>query len=92
MLTESSYQLKTYTDYTFENTLLKENGTATVSYFAIGPVYVPTGEKNMFARPVFRIIYFFAFYNDYAKNNTTSAYVRNVGKNLGQYIGFKTEW
>ncbi len=91
-ITEGSYQTKRYTDYTASNTKVSEAGTATVSHFAFGPMFVPNSKRDMFARPVFRVIYAVAFYNDYAKQERLSDYLMNVDGEVGQYIGLKTEF
>lgn len=94
VITEGSYQVKDYYNYTGTGRVLTENGTASVSHFSIGPAYVPSGVRDMLKRPVIRLIYSFAFYNDYARQQNLSDYLLNVdpGADKGHYIGFKTEF
>ena len=91
-ITEGSYQVKEYDRYTGSGRVLSTSGQASVNHFSIGPMYVPSGKRNMFTRPTFRLIYSIAFYNKYAKQEQLSDYLVNVGGDIGHYIGLKTEF
>jgi maltoporin len=91
-ITEGSYQTKKYTGYTSKRRVLTANGDASVTHLAIGPMYVPTGKRNMFTRPTFRLIYAMGFYNGYAKEQRLSDYLTYVDGDVGHYLGVKTEF
>lgn len=70
-----------------------DNPTASMTKFTIAPVYVPTGQKNIWARPHFRFVASVAKYNDYAKETLYSPFLQFAGKkSWGTYFGVKTEW
>ena len=91
-ITEGSYQVKKYTNYTSTKRKLSQGGTAAMSQFAIGPMYTPTGKRSMFTRPTFRLIYAIAFYNDYAIQERLSDYLLNVDNDVGHYLDIKTDF
>lgn len=70
-----------------------DNPYASMTKFSISPVYVPTGQKNIWARPHFRFVASIAKYNDYAKETLYSPFLQFAGKkSWGTYFGVKTEW
>ena len=69
------------------------NPIASMTKFSIAPVYVPTGKKNIWARPHFRFVASVAKYNDYAKETLYSPFLQYAGKkSWGTYFGVKAEW
>ncbi|WP_152285469.1 carbohydrate porin [Flavicella marina] len=69
------------------------NPIASMTKFTIAPVYVPTGQKSMWARPHIRFVASVAKYNDYAKESLYSPFLQFAGqKSWGTYFGVKTEW
>jgi maltoporin len=70
-----------------------DNPIANMTKFTIAPVYVPTGQKSIWARPHMRFVASIAKYNNYAKETMYSPYLQFVGKkSWGTYFGVKTEW
>jgi maltoporin len=69
------------------------NPAASMTKFTIAPVYVPNGQKNIWARPHFRFVASIAKYNNYAKETLYSPFLQFAGKkSWGTYFGIKTEW
>lgn len=61
--------------------------------FTIAPTFVPTGVRDVWARPHFRLVYSIAHYNKFAADNLYSPYLAQSGtKSWGQYLGAKVEW
>lgn len=61
--------------------------------FSVAPVYVPTGERDTWARPHLRFVISAARYNDYAQETLYSPYLELTGaKKWGTYFGVKAEW
>ncbi|MGD9328621.1 MAG: carbohydrate porin [Cyclobacteriaceae bacterium] len=59
----------------------------------IYPSFVPTGERNVWARPHLRFDFSLAWYNDYAMENLYSPYLEFMGEaRWGYYFGVKAEW
>lgn len=70
-----------------------DNPAASMTKFTIAPVYVPTGQKNIWARPHIRFVASVARYNDYAQESLYSPFLQFTGKReWGTYFGIKTEW
>ncbi|CDF79118.1 maltoporin [Formosa agariphila KMM 3901] len=70
-----------------------ENPTASMTKLSVSPVLVPTGKRNIWARPHLRFVASVARYNDYAMESLYSPYLQFVGeKRWGYYLGFKAEW
>ncbi|MGJ5641036.1 carbohydrate porin [Formosa sp. S-31] len=70
-----------------------ENPTASMTKLSIAPVYVPTGLRDIWARPHLRFVASVARYNDYAMENSYSPYLLATGaRRWGYYLGFKAEW
>jgi len=74
----------------------RKDGTqdfAQMTKFTIAPTIVPTGIRDVWTRPHFRLVYSAAHYNKFAATNLYSAYLAQSGtKNWGQYLGVKVEW
>ena len=69
------------------------NPASSMSKFTIAPVYVPSGGKNIWARPHFRFVASVAKYNLYAQENLYSPFLQFTGKReWGTYFGIKSEW
>lgn len=67
--------------------------TYAMTKISLAPTFVPTGEKNAYARPHFRFVVSLAHYNDAAKNGLYSPYLQFTGaKTWGYYFGVKAEW
>ncbi|WP_083191592.1 carbohydrate porin [Formosa haliotis] len=70
-----------------------ENPMASMTKLSIAPVYVPTGARNIWARPHLRFVASVARYNDFAMENLYSPYLQFTGaERWGYYLGFKAEW
>ncbi|WP_240665606.1 carbohydrate porin [Lutibacter sp. HS1-25] len=70
-----------------------ENPFATMLKFSVAPVYVPTGKKDIWARPHIRFVASVARYNDFAMKTLYSPYLQFAGsKRWGSYFGVKAEW
>tara|TARA_B100000809_G_scaffold35204_1_gene30951 strand:- start:11878 stop:13350 length:1473 start_codon:yes stop_codon:yes gene_type:complete len=70
-----------------------DNPNASMTKFTISPVYVPNGQKSIWARPHFRFVASVAKYNNYAKETRYSPFLQFSGKkSWGTYFGVKTEW
>ncbi|MEX6689093.1 carbohydrate porin [Danxiaibacter flavus] len=66
---------------------------ATMFKLGIIPTIVPTGKRDVWARPQIRLVYECAFYNKFASNNLYSTYLQQSGaKSIGQFIGIGAEW
>ena len=69
------------------------NPWASMLKFSIAPVYVPTGERDTWARPHLRFVVSAARYNDFAQESLYSPYLEFTGaQEWGYYIGVKAEW
>jgi maltoporin len=61
--------------------------------FSVVPTIVPTGERSMWARPHFRLIYTAGFYNQAAVDQLMSPFLQTVGPTKAvHYLGTRTEW
>gem|GEM_PF-325114 len=61
--------------------------------FSLAPTLVPTGKRDVWSRPHFRLVYSVARYNQFAADNLYSPYLAQSGsKQWGHYFGVKTEW
>ncbi|MGB5243094.1 MAG: carbohydrate porin [Lutimonas sp.] len=70
-----------------------DNPWASMFKFSIAPVYVPTGERDTWARPHLRFVTSVARYNDFAQETLYSPYLQFTGsKEWGYYFGVKAEW
>jgi maltoporin len=83
LIQESSYQgLLTGTD-----------PFATAVKLTLMPTFVPTGERDVWARPHLRVFYTLALYDRHAVALLASPYLRTVGATaLGHYVGAQVEW
>jgi maltoporin len=74
----------------------RKDGTqefAQMSKFTIAPTLVPTAQRDVWARPHFRLVYSVAHYNQFAADNLYSPYLAQSGtQSWGQYLGAKVEW
>lgn len=69
------------------------NPWASMLKFSVAPVYVPTGERDTWARPHLRFVASAARYNDYAMESLYSPYLEFTGsRRWGYYFGVKVEW
>lgn len=69
------------------------NPIASMIKFSVIPIYVPTGKKDIWARPHLRFVASVARYNDFAKETLYSPYLEFTGpKSWGTYFGVKAEW
>jgi maltoporin len=69
------------------------NPWASMLKFSVAPVYVPTGQRNTWARPHLRFVISAARYNDYAQETLYSPYLELTGpREWGTYFGVKAEW
>lgn len=69
------------------------NPIASMVKFSIAPVFVPTGQRDTWARPHFRLVASLARYNDFAMQSLYSPYLEFVGaQRWGYYFGVKAEW
>ena len=67
--------------------------TASVVKFSVAPIFVPTGQRDTWARPQLRFVTSIARYNDYAMESLYSPYLQFVGeRRWGYYFGVKAEW
>ena len=83
LLTELHYSQRTDGD----------NPVASMTKFSVAPVLVPTGKRDVWARPHLRFVASAAYYNDYAKESLYSPYLQFAGeKQWGYYFGVKAEW
>jgi maltoporin len=70
-----------------------ENPWASCTKLSFVPVFVPTGQRDYWARPQLRFVTSVAFYNDFAKKTLYSPYLQFAGpKTVGYYFGIKAEW
>jgi len=70
-----------------------ENPMASMVKLSVSPVYVPTGIRDVWARPHLRFVASVARYNDYAMESLYSPYLQFTGsKRYGYYFGVKAEW
>ena len=74
----------------------RKDGTqdyAQMTKFTIAPTIVPSGIRDVWSRPHFRLVYSIAHYNKFAADNLYSPYLAQSGsQSWGQYIGVKVEW
>lgn len=69
------------------------NPLASMVKISLAPIYVPTGQRDTWARPHLRFVFSLARYNDYAMESLYSPYLEFVGaKRWGHYLGVKAEW
>lgn len=69
------------------------NPVASMTKLSIAPIYVPTGQRNTWARPHLRFVASLARYNDFAMESLYSPYLQFVGsRRWGYYFGVKAEW
>ncbi|WP_194767449.1 carbohydrate porin [Tamlana sp. I1] len=69
------------------------NPIASMTKISVAPVYVPTGLRDIWARPHLRFVASLARYNDFAKETLYSPYLQFTGEEQwGYYFGFKAEW
>jgi maltoporin len=60
---------------------------------SLAPTVVPSGKRDVWSRPHFRLVYSFAHYNKFAADNLYSPYLAQAGsRRWGHYFGVKTEW
>ncbi len=70
-----------------------DNPWASMLKFSVAPVYVPTGQRDTWARPHLRAVVSVARYNDYAMESLYSPYLEFTGsRRWGYYFGVKAEW
>lgn len=74
----------------------RKDGTqdaAQMTKFTIAPTIVPTGMRDVWARPHFRLVYSVAHYNQFAADNLYSPFLAQSGSSRwGHYFGVKAEW
>lgn len=69
------------------------NPLASTFKVTVAPIFVPTGQRDTWARPQLRFVTSVARYNDYAMESLYSPYLQFVGeKRWGYYFGVKAEW
>ncbi|MCG8310157.1 MAG: carbohydrate porin [Cytophagales bacterium] len=69
------------------------NPLASMVKLSLAPIFVPTGQRDTWARPHLRFVFSLARYNDYAMEQLYSPYLEFVGaKRWGHYLGVKAEW
>lgn len=68
-----------------------DNPTAAMWKFSFAPTVVPLGKKNPWCRPHIRLVMSAAHYNDFARDNQYSPYLKANHHSWGTYIGIKTE-
>ncbi|AZQ61748.1 hypothetical protein EI427_05715 [Flammeovirga pectinis] len=92
LMLEYNFQLRDFDEFT-NGIVGVDPGLGQMNKFTFAPVYVPTGERSVMARPQIRLVYTIAVYNDVVKDYQLSQYYEagNAG-NLGHYLGLKTEW
>jgi len=70
-----------------------DNPWASMLKFSVAPVFVPTGERDTWARPHIRGVVSVARYNDFAMESLYSPYLEFTGsRRWGYYFGVKAEW
>ncbi|WP_289053249.1 carbohydrate porin [Carboxylicivirga marina] len=85
LLTDLHYSQRKDGDY--------DNPWANVTKLSLAPTLCPTGDKSFWARPEFRFVASFAYYNQYAADEMYSPYLQVVGnRRFGHYFGIKMEW
>ena len=74
----------------------RKDGTqdvAQMTKFTIAPTIVPSGVRDVWSRPHFRLVYSVAHYNKFSADNLYSPYLAQSGsRSWGQYLGVKMEW
>ena len=69
------------------------NPIANMFKITLAPIFVPTGQRDTWARPHLRFVVSVARYNDFAKETLYSPFLQQVGeKRWGHYFGVKAEW
>jgi len=69
------------------------NPLASTVKFTLAPIFVPTGQRDTWARPQLRFVASLARYNDFAMESLYSPYLQFVGEQRwGYYFGVKAEW
>lgn len=70
-----------------------EGRLATAVKLTVAPTIVPSGKRDVWARPALRVFYTMAFYNDAASDLEMSPYLRTVGsRSIAHYLGARAEW
>ncbi|MBJ6765788.1 carbohydrate porin [Myxococcaceae bacterium JPH2] len=65
----------------------------TAMKLSIVPTLVPTGKRDVWARPHLRLFYTLALYNQAAVDRVISPYLQTVGgSKVGHYLGARVEW
>jgi maltoporin len=60
---------------------------------SVAPTLVPSGKRDVWARPHLRVFYTVAFYDDEAERELLSPYLQTVGATpVGHYLGARVEW
>jgi maltoporin len=60
---------------------------------SLAPTVVPSGKRDVWARPHLRLFYTVAFYDDEAERELLSPYLQTVGPTaVGHYLGARVEW
>ncbi|NME71865.1 carbohydrate porin [Flammeovirga aprica] len=92
LMLEYNYQMRDFKEYSQGFTGF-DPGLGQMNKFTVAPVYVPSGERTLMARPHIRLVYSLALYNDIVRSFGLSQYYEagNSG-NLGHYLGLKSEW
>jgi maltoporin len=74
----------------------RKNGVdplASMVKITLAPIYVPTGERDTWARPHLRFVTSVARYNDFAMETLYAPFLEFVGsRRWGYYFGVKAEW
>ena len=74
----------------------RKDGTqspAEMTKFSLALTLVPSGKRDVWARPHFRFVYSVAHYNEFAATNLYSPYLAQSGSTAwGHYFGVKAEW
>lgn len=66
---------------------------ATVTKLSLVPTLVPTGKRDVWARPHLRLFYTLALHNQAAVDRLISPYLQSVGDSrVGHYLGARVEW
>lgn len=70
-----------------------ESSLATAVKLTVAPTLVPSGKRDVWARPAIRLFYTMAFYNDAAVDQRLSPFLKTVGpESIAHYIGARAEW
>lgn len=69
------------------------NPIASMVKVSLAPIFVPTGQRDTWARPHLRFVVSVARYNDFAMESLYSPFLNFVGeRRWGYYFGVKAEW